>query len=133
MKIRFATVLAVLLAPALVSAAEYYIYKDQSGVFVLSNLPASARPAQRAPESLALANVYNLPDVTAEEIAASERENEENARLNAMRDLAAETERLAMEIRRLSDLVLVSLQRPTEINQVAVTQGAAFSRFGFRR
>ena len=133
MKIRFAIVLALLLAPTLVSAAEYYIYKDQSGTFVLSNLPASARPAQRAPESLVLANVYNLPDVTAEEIAASERETEETARLNAVRDLAAETERLAEEIRRLSDLVLVSLQWPTEINQVAVTQGAGFGRFRFRR
>jgi hypothetical protein len=132
MKVYSIILLATLSAPTVCFGAEYYIYKDAAGSLVLSNLPAAERPAKRAPESLALANVYNLPEVTAEEIAATEKQNLETTRLNELRDITAQMERLAEEVRRLSELTQISLQRPVEINQVAVTQGVRFRSFGFR-
>jgi hypothetical protein len=130
MKLTSVILLAATFAPMPAAAAEYYIYKDTRGSIVLSNLPAAKAPAERAPESLTVVKTYDLPEVTAEEIAASEKENREAARISALRDLALQTERLADEIQRLADLALVSLRPSTEINQVIVNHG--FGRFRFR-
>jgi len=121
-------VLAAALAPAAATGAEYHIYKDASGSMVLSNLSAVARPADRSPESLAIVRTYDLPEATAEEIAATEKENIETARINALRDLVNQAERIAEEMRRSNDIALAGLRlqtlRPsTEINQVIVTHG----------
>jgi hypothetical protein len=128
-------VLAVALAPAAATGAEYHIYKDASGSIVLSNLPTVARPADRSPESLAIVKTYDLPEATAEEIAATEKENRETARISALRDLINQAERIAEEMQRSNDIALAGLRlqtlRPsTEINQVIVTtQGLGRSRF----
>lgn len=128
-------VLAAALAPAAAAGAEYHIYKDASGNMVLSNLPAVARPAERSPESLAIVKTYDLPEATAEEIAATEKENRETARINALRDLANQAQRIAEEMQRSNDIALAGLRlqtlRPsTEINQVIVTtRGLGRSRF----
>jgi hypothetical protein len=104
------------------------MYKDAAGGVVLSNLPAGERPAERPPESLSVVKSHNWAEATLEEIAATEKENREAARIGALCDLATQAERLADEIQKLNDLAQVSLQRPTEINQVAVTQGVGFGR-----
>ena len=132
MKLSSLIVLATTLAPGAAAAAEYHIYKNTSGSIVLSNLPAGDRPAERAPESLARVTTFNWPDATAEDIAATEKENRETERLNALRDLAFQTERLADEMQRLNDIAVASLRPSTEINQVIVNQG--FGRpFRFRQ
>ena len=135
MKLTSVIVLAAAFAPIPAAGAEYHIYKDTAGSTVLSNLPAAQRPGERARESLELVKTYDFPEATAEEIAATEKENNETARLNALRDLAFQTERLADEMQRLNDIALASLRPSTEINQVIVNQGFGRSRFrrhGFR-
>lgn len=132
MKFSSMILLAITLAPGAAAAAEYHIYKNTSGSIVLSNLPAADRPANRAPESLERMTTFNWSDATAEDIAATEKENLETARLNALRDLAFQTERLADEMQRLNDIAAASLRPSTEINQVIVNQGFGRS-FGFRR
>ena len=133
MKLSSMIVLATVLAPSVGAASEYHIYKDTGGSIVLSNLPVAQRPADRAPGALALVNSYNWVDATAEEIAATEKENREAERTSALRELAAQTERLADEMERSNDIGIAVLRhqllRPTEINQVIVNQG--FRRFGF--
>lgn len=119
-------VLAAAVTPTAATSAEYYIYKEPSGNIVLSNLAVAERSAEYAAGSLALVQTYRWPDATAEDIAATERENRETARMSALRDLAFQTERLADEMQRSNDLGLAALRlqtlRPsTEINQVIVT------------
>ena len=119
-------VLAAAVTPTAATSAEYYIYKEPSGNIVLSNLAVAERSAEYAAGSLALVQTYRWPDATAEDIAATERENREAARMSALRDLAFQTERLADEMQRSNDLGLAALRlqtlRPsTEINQVIVT------------
>jgi uncharacterized protein DUF4124 len=131
MKLSPMIVLAAALAPAAATGAEYYIYKDAGGSIVLSNLPAAERPADRAPGSLAIVKTYEWADTTAEEIAATGKENREAARTSALRDVASQTERLADEMQRSNEIALAALHqqalRPsTEISQVIV----ATRRFG---
>jgi len=119
-------VLAVAMTPTAAMSAEYYVYKEPSGNIVLSNLAVAERSAEYAAGSLALVQTYRWPDATAEDIAATERENREAARMSALRDLAFQTERLAAEMQRSNDLALAALRRQTlrpstEINQVIVT------------
>lgn len=140
MKLLLAIVLAAALAPAAAMGGEYYIYKDPGGgSMVLSNLPAADRPADRAPGSLAVARSYNWTDATAEEIAATEKENRESAHMSALRDLAAQAGRIADEMQRSNEIALAALRlqalRPsTEINQVIVSTPLRLghSRFGGR-
>lgn len=124
MKLSLMIALAAALAPAEATGATYYIYKDAGGSLVLSNLPAAERPAGRAPESLAIVKTYEWADATAEEIAATEKENREAARINALRDLASESKRLADEMQRSNEIALAALHqalRPsTEIHQIVV-------------
>jgi hypothetical protein len=128
-------VLGAALVPAAAIGAEYHIYKDSGGSLVLSNLPAAERPADRAPGSLAIARTYGWADATIEDIAVTEKENREAARMSALRDLALQAERLADEVQRSNDIALATLRhqalRPsTEINQVIVTtQRLEHSRF----
>jgi hypothetical protein len=130
MKLSSAIVLAAALAPVPAAGAEYHIYKNGGGAIVLSNLPAAQVRAEGTRESLTLVKSYNMPETTAEEIAATEKENREAARIGALRDLALQTERLADEVQRLNDATLASLRSSTEINQVIVNQG--FGRLRFR-
>lgn len=119
-------VLAAAVTPTAATSAEYYIYKEPSGNIVLSNLAVAERSAEYAAGSLALVQTYRWRDATAEDIAATERENREAARMSALRDLAFQTERLADEMQRSNDLALAALRRQTlrpstEINQIIVT------------
>lgn len=136
MKLSSMIVLAVALAPAAAAGAEYHIYRDSDGRIVLSNLHAAAGPADRSPESLAIVKTYDWPEATAEEIAATENENRQAAQTSALRDLAAQAERLADEIQRSNDIVVAALQQqtlrpPVEINQIAVTTDG-FGKFRFK-
>jgi hypothetical protein len=138
MRLLSAIVLGIALAPAAAGGAEYYIYKDAGGAVVLSNLPAVKRPADRAPQSLAMVGSYDFADASAEDIAATEKENREAERMSAMRDLAYQTERLADEMQRSNDIAMAVLRHqilrpPMEINQVIVHQGLRGSRFIGRR
>jgi hypothetical protein len=126
-------VLWAALVPGAASAGEYHIYKDSGGSVVLSNLATTQRPADRAPESLALVRSYEWPEATAEDISKTETENREAARISMLRDLALQAERLADEMRRSNEIALAALReqalRPsTEINQVIVA-GHRFGRF----
>jgi hypothetical protein len=136
MKFSSVILLTAALVPVPAAAAEYHIYKSSSGSAVLSNLPAAERPADRAPGSLTVVKSYSWADTTAEEIAATEKENRESARISALRDLAAQVERLAEEMQRSNEITLDiwrlrALQPATEINQVIVSQGR-FGRFRSR-
>lgn len=126
MKLFSMIVLAAAVTPTAATSAEYYIYKEPSGNIVLSNLAVAERSAEYADGSLALVQTYRWRDATAEDIAATERENREAARMSALRDLAFQTERLADEMQRSNDLALAALRRQTlrpstEINQIIVT------------
>ncbi|HXV78268.1 MAG TPA: hypothetical protein VEG60_00165 [Candidatus Binatia bacterium] len=133
MKLFSMIVLAAVVTPAAATSAEYYIYKETGGNILLSNLAVAEPSAAHARGSLALVKTYRWPDATAEDIAATEKENREAARTSALRDLAFQTERLADELQRSNDLALAALRqqtlRPsTEINQVIVAQGLRRSR-----
>jgi hypothetical protein len=133
MKLFSMIVLVAVVTPAVPTSAEYYIYKEAGGNIVLSNLAVAERSAEHAPGSLTLVKTYWWPDATAEDIAATEKENREAAHTSALRDLAFQTERLADEMQRSNDHALAALRqqtlRPsTEINQVIVAQGLRRSR-----
>lgn len=112
------TAAIVLFLAGTAAATEYYIYKNGGGRTVLSNLsaPASAQIVAR----------HELTDTTDEEIAATEKSNQEIARLNVLRDLANNYERLV-------DASINSYApRPTvvEWNQTAVSVGVPTLRRG---
>jgi hypothetical protein len=130
MKLSSTIVLAAALAPIPAAGAEYHIYKNAAGAIVLSNVPAAQVRTDGARESLTLVKSYDMSETTAEEIAATEKENRETARIGVLRDLAVQTERLADEVQRLNDATLASLRSSAEINQVIVNQG--FGRLRFR-
>jgi DNA-binding IclR family transcriptional regulator len=92
-------------------AADYVLYKDGSGRIVLSNIAP--------PESAQIVARRDLTDATAEEIAATEKYNQEIARLNLLRDLAYSYERYVQ-----ANLNAYA-PRPIclELNQVAVGVG----------
>jgi len=92
-------------------AADYVVYKDGSGGIVLSN----ATP----PPSAQVVAKHDLKDATAEEIAATEKYNQEIARLNLLRDLAYSYDRY------LEASLKAYAPRPVvlEWNQVAVSVG----------
>ena len=76
-------------------AADYLVYKDGSGRIVLSNIapPASAQIVAR----------HDLTDATAEEIAATEKSNQETEELNLVRDLVYSKVRLELARSELDD------------------------------
>jgi hypothetical protein len=126
MKLSLIVVLATAFVPVAATGAEYYIYKDVAGGIVLSNVPATERPADRSPESITLMRSYTWAEATPEQIAATEKENREAARISVLRDIAMQAERLADEVQRSNEITLAALRqqtrRPaTEINQVIVT------------
>ena len=114
-------------------AADYLVYKDSSGGIVLSNFAP--------PDSAQIVARRAFTDVTAEEIAATEKANRETAEVNLVRDLVYGRLRLelaSIELddswRRLVDEKISAFSPSTfvrEWNQVAVSVGVPGLRRGF--
>lgn len=114
-------------------AADYLVYKDGSGRIVLSNIAP--------PPSAQVIAKHDLKDATAEEIAATEKSNQETEELNLVRDLVYSKVRLELARSELDDswrhLVdeNISAFSPSpfvrEWNQVAVSVGEPRLRRGF--
>lgn len=113
-------------------AADYLVYKDSSGGIVLSNFAP--------PDSAQIVARRAFTDVTAEEIAATEKANRETEEFNLVRDLVYG--RLRLELarielddswRRLVDEQIAFSPSPfvREWNQVAVSVGVPGLRRGF--
>jgi hypothetical protein len=107
----FVTAAIVLFLAGTAAAADYLVYKDSSGRIVLSNFapPGSAEIVAR----------HQLTDATDAEIAATEKANQEIAKLNVLRDMANSYERL------VEANMTAYTPRPilVEWNQVAVSTG----------
>ena len=113
-------------------AADYLVYKDSSGGIVLSNFAP--------PDSAQIVARRAFTDVTAEEIAATEKANRETAEFNLVRDLVYGRLRLELASselddswRRLVDERIAFSPSPfvREWNQVAVSVGVPGLRRGF--
>jgi Domain of unknown function (DUF4124) len=100
---------------AAADAAEYFIYKGADGRLVLTN----AKP----PTTAKAVVTYELTEATADEIAATEKANQETARLNALADLAEKTAQLAdaVDAQRLRTQPIF-----IEWNQAAVSERRRF-------
>jgi hypothetical protein len=91
----------VLLTGGIALAGDYYVYTDAAGRTWLSNQDPSTKDesATRRPDEVTIVKQYRWQDVTDEQIAASATMEREQARVNAIRDVATETQRLTDELR----------------------------------
>lgn len=115
----------VLLTGAIALAGDYYVYTDAAGRTWLSNQDPRTRDEStaRRPDEVTIVKQYRWQDATDEQIAASATMEREEARVNALRDVATETQRLTDELRAAR---LEGLEQAAMVNEpiIAVTTTA---------
>jgi hypothetical protein len=94
-------VLAIVLGAAVnAEAADYYLFKDASGTTWISNQDLRNKDESAAPrrDDVSVVKHYQWHDVTDEQLAASAVAERQLVEINALRDMAMQTERLANEL-----------------------------------
>lgn len=125
-----ATVLNVIAPAQGQELSSYYVYRDERGGVVLSNLAPADRPLGLAPGALRVEKIFRWRDATDAEIAATERSNQITARTNALNTLAQETAALARASERVAEAIGNRQQATVEINAPdIVVQGATNFKF----